>query len=131
MISVADLKSVSKGRLKDAEALLKAGRFDGAINMCGYAVEVALKARACRTLKWAGFPESKKEFEGLQSFRIHNLELLLHLSGVEGRIRGKFIAEWSIVLKWNPESRHQKLGTATKQDAVDIISAAKRLLGVL
>lgn len=83
MKSVRDLRSISKGRLRDAEVLLGARRFDGAVYMCGYAVEIALKARACNALGWRGFPESSKEFEGLQSFRTHNLELLLHLSGAE------------------------------------------------
>lgn len=131
MKSVPDLRAVSKGRLRDAQALQQAGRFDGAVYMCGYAVEIALKARACRTLKWSGFPETNKEFEGLQSFKTHNLEILLHLSGAEGKIRSKFIAEWSIVLRWNPETRYQKMGTAAKQDVIDLISAARRLLGAL
>lgn len=131
MISVLDLKTVSKGRVKDAQVLQKAGRFDGAVYMCGYAVEIALKARACRTLKWVGFPETKTEFAALQSFKTHNLEVLLRLSGTEGKIRSKFLAEWSIILRWNPESRYRKMGTATKQDAIDMIAAATSLLGAL
>jgi hypothetical protein len=131
MISLLDLKSVSKGRLLDAQVLQKAGRFDGSVYMCGYAVEVELKTRACRTLKWLGFPETKKEFEALQSFKTHNLEILLRLSGAEGKIRSKFLAEWSIVMDWNPESRYRKMGTATNQGAIDMIAAAKRLLGAL
>lgn len=131
MIGVLDLKSIAKGRLRDAQVLQKAGRFDGSVYMCGYAVEVALKMRACRSLKWLGFPDSRKEFEGLQSFKTHMLETLLHLSGAEARIRSKFVAEWSIVLRWNPEARYQRMGTATKQDAADMIAAAKRLVGAL
>ena len=131
MIKIQDLKSVSRGRLKDAEILHKARRYDGAIYMCGYAVEIGLKARACRTIKWAAFPETAKEFQGLQSFKTHNLDLLLRLSGAEGKIRSKFIAEWSVVLRWNPESRYHKLGTASKQDATEMIAAAKSLLGAL
>ena len=131
MISAADLKSVSRGRLKDAQVLQKAGRFDGAIYMCGYAVEIALKARACRTLKWAGFPETNAEFAALQSFKTHNLEVLLRLSGTERKIRSKFLAEWSIVLGWNPETRYRKMGTATKQDALDMIAAVTNIVGAL
>lgn len=131
MISVLDLKSIAKGRLKDAQVLANAGRFDGSVYMCGYAVEVALKARVCRTLKWPDFPETSTQFQGYQSFKTHDLNILLHLSGAEGKIRSKFIAEWSIVLGWNPESRYRKMGTATKQNAVDMISTTKRLLGAL
>lgn len=131
MISVHDLKSISKGRLKDAQVLANAGRFDGSVYMCGYAVELALKARVCRTLKWLDFPETSTQFQGYQSFKTHDFNILLHLSGAEGKIRTKFIAEWSIVLGWNPESRYRRMGTATKQNAINMIAATKRLLGAL
>lgn len=91
MISIADLKSIGRARLNDAKVLLKGRRLDGAVYLCGYAVEMALKARLCRTLKWSGFPETGAEFQGLQSVKTHNLEILLRLSGVEGKIRTRFI----------------------------------------
>jgi hypothetical protein len=37
---------------------LKAERFDGAFYLSGYAVELALKARICRTLKWRATPST-------------------------------------------------------------------------
>ncbi|MCB0065385.1 MAG: HEPN domain-containing protein [Caldilineaceae bacterium] len=74
----------TKARLEDAEVLLAANRYDGAMYLCGYAVELALKARICRTLKWAGYPSTRKEFEGYQSLRTHDLKVLLHLSGNVG-----------------------------------------------
>ena len=131
MIRLRDLKSVSKGRLKDAEVLQGAGRFDGAFYMSGYAVEIALKARACRTLKWEGFPDTASEFKALQSFKTHNLPVLLKLSGTETKIKSRFISEWSVVLNWSPESRYHKIGTTTKQDAIKMINAAKNLVTVL
>lgn len=63
MIKVADLQKLARARLKDAKSLLSAKRFDGAIYIGGYVVEIALKARICRTLKWSEFPETRKEFE--------------------------------------------------------------------
>lgn len=33
----------------------------------------------CKTLKWEGFPGSTKEFQGYQSFKTHNLDILLYL----------------------------------------------------
>ena len=56
MISVAELDNIARARIEDATALLTAGRFDGATYLCGYAVEVALNARICRTLNWTEFP---------------------------------------------------------------------------
>ena len=49
MILVAELDSIARARIEDAKALLTAGRFDGATYLCGYAVELALKSRICRT----------------------------------------------------------------------------------
>ena len=131
MISFRDLKSVSRGRLKDAQVLERDGRFDGAFYICGYAVEIALKARASRTLKWSGFPETVSEFTALQSFKTHNLAVLLKLSGTESKIKSSFLSDWSVVLHWDPGTRYRKIGTATKQDAIKMIEATKNLLGAL
>jgi HEPN domain-containing protein len=93
MLTSNDLKGLSRARLRDAEALLAAGRFDGATYLCGYAVEIALKARIVKTLKWIGFPESRTDFNDLASFKTHNLQILLHLSGWKHRIRPKYPIE--------------------------------------
>ena len=96
--------------------------------MSGYAVEIAQKARASRTLKWSGFPETASEFTALQSFKTHNLEVLLKLSGTESKIKSMLFSEWSVVSYWNPESRYRKIGTATKHDAINMIAAVENLL---
>ena len=83
MLTRKDLKDIIQARLDDADALHVAGRYDGAIYLCGYAVELALKCRICITLRWAGFPSSKKEFEKYQSLKTHTLDVLLSLSGYE------------------------------------------------
>jgi len=111
--------------------LLQAKRFDGAWYLCGYAIELALKARICRTLKWRGFPESGKDFEGLQSVKTHNLELLLKFSGVGDPVKAKLMAEWSVVLRWNPEKRYQARPLSTAQEAADMVKCVERLLKVL
>ncbi len=131
MIPASTLRLIARARLRDAKVLLKGKRFDGAFYLCGYAVEVALKARICRTLQWSGFPETSREFSGLQSLKTHDLEVLLRLSGVETVVSAKRLAEWSIVLNWNPEKRYQSIGTSTLQQATDMVTAATRLLGVL
>jgi hypothetical protein len=131
MIATADLKSIARARLDDAKVLLKGKRLDGAVYLCGYAVEMALKGRLCRTLKWTCFPETPAEFKGLQSIKTHDLEILLRLSGVEGRVKTKLMAEWSLVLGWDPEKRYQTTGKFTEQQANDMIAAATKLLGTL
>jgi HEPN domain-containing protein len=86
MLTIADLTSTARARLRDATALLSRNRYDGAVYLCGYAVEIAIKARIVKTLRWSGFPELSKDFGGLTSFKSHDLEVLLHLSGWEPRI---------------------------------------------
>jgi HEPN domain-containing protein len=132
MILPTELRTIARARLKDAEALLTAGRFDGSMYLCGYSVEIALKAKVCRTLKWPGFPSTNKEFERYHSFRTHDLDVLLHLSGAEAKIKEpKYISAWSVVAMWEPETRYRPIGTANGADATDMIKAAKILLKVL
>jgi hypothetical protein len=117
--------------LKDAETLFAAGRYDGALCLCGYAVELALKARICRTLKWDEFPSSPKEFASYQSFRTHSLLVLLALSGVERKVRAQHVVEWSAVSVWNPESRYNPIGTTSQRIALATLDGARVLLRVL
>jgi HEPN domain-containing protein len=131
MISTKELRAIARARLRDAEVLLRAKRFDAAWYLCGYTVELALKARICRTLKWPGFPASPKEFEGLQSVRTHNLGILLRFSGVEDRVKAKHMPDWFVVLKWNPEQRYQTSRMSTAQEAAEMVKCVERLLEVL
>ena len=131
MLSRSDLKKIAVGRLRDSEALLKMKRYDAAIYLCGYAVEVALKARICRALRWAEFPQSRGEFRDYQSFRTHDLNVLLHLSGAETKIRPALVREWSAVSKWDPEARYRPPGSASRFDAEFMIQSVKAILSVL
>ena len=129
MIRRNDLKKIAQTRLKDADILMAAKRYDGAVYLCGYAIELTLKARICRTLKWKEYPSSTKEFQNYQTFRTHDLDVLLHLTGLEILIKTAYLAEWSAVAKWNPAARYQPIGTAKENDAQLMISSAKTLIG--
>jgi HEPN domain-containing protein len=131
MIGKKDLRTIARARLRDANVLLKAKRFDGAFYLCGYSVELALKARICQTLRWSGFPEVPNEFKGLQSLKTHDLEILLRLSGAEAKVRTKYFADWSVVLDWNPEKRYQQIGQSTSEQATNMVTCAKRLVDIL
>ncbi len=131
MITTADLKKIAQGRLKDAKVLLAADRYDGAIYLSGYVVEVALKYRICETLKWSGFPQSNNEFKSYQSFKTHDLEVLLKLSGVEQEIKAANFAEWSAVTSWNPETRYNPIGQSSQPEAELMIEAVTTLLEAL
>jgi len=131
MISVTELDNIAAARLGDAKALLAAGRFDGATYLCGYAVEVSLKARICRVLNWPDFPSTGGEFQAYLSFQTHELDVLLRLSGQEARIKQHYFSLWNAVAVWKAESRYNVVGTAQQADAAEMVEAAEQLLAVL
>ena len=131
LISIADLRAIAEARLNDAKVLLENERTDGAAYICGYAIELALKARICSTLNWLGFPDTRSEFENLASFRTHKLDVLLSLSGQEERIKAQHLIDWSSVATWNPEVRYRTLGQSDPVKVALMLIAAETLLEVL
>lgn len=128
MITSSDLQSLSKERLEDAQILFKAGRMNWAIYTCGYAVELALKKKICDTLGWKGFPVTRSEFKDLSSFKTHDLDMLLHLSGIENWIKKeKIFADWSIIASWSPEMRYSSK-KQTEEDAKLLLEPVVALL---
>lgn len=121
-----ELKTLARLRLREAYALFDAGLYDGAAYLCGYVVELALKARICRLMDLATYPESGK----LQSaLRTHNLEDLLMLGGLRpalkrasGRTPGLQM-NWEVLLAWTPETRYQPQGTHSRQTALKWLGA--------
>lgn len=83
-----EIEKIVKARIEDAEVLYKASRFDGSVYLCGYAMELGLKARICRTLQWDQYPTSKE----YSSFKTHDLDVLLHLTGLEDKIKVNYMA---------------------------------------
>ena len=131
MLNKKDIKKIAKARLKDAEVLVASRRYEGAIYLCGYAVELGLKARICKTLKWQGFPSTNKEFNDYRSFKTHSLDVLLHLSGIEEKIKSELLFEWSAVAEWDPQSRYNPIGKLSLSDAKLMLSSASSLLAKL
>jgi HEPN domain-containing protein len=131
MIDLHELENIARERLKDAEALLAAGRYDGAIYLGGYVVELSLKSQICRVLNWKGFPQTRSEFQNFHSFKTHDLDVLLSLSGSEEKIKSGYLAEWSAVATWDPEARYNPIGVASKTDAELLIESAIKLMGAL
>lgn len=131
MLDKTELKKIAQARVKDAEILFKSRRYDGATYLCGYAIETALKYRICQVLKWHGYPSTNKEFQSVKSFKTHNFDDLLHLSGREEKIKKNYLADWSVVSTWEPEMRYKPIGSAKKKDVKLILDSSKTLLKVL
>ncbi|MGZ3395684.1 MAG: hypothetical protein ACXWPK_16755, partial [Isosphaeraceae bacterium] len=107
MLTAVELRQIALNRLNDAEILFNANSFDGASYVCGYSVEIGLKAKICATTSWSGFPSSSDEFSRVaKDFKgvwTHDLGSLLRLSGEETAIKAGYFADWSIVAQWTPE----------------------------
>lgn len=136
MISTADLRSTAREYLRAAKLLRTRKSYDAAAYLCGYAVEIALKSRICRTLRWTtGFPETSSEFRSKGNLKTHDLEVLLDYTGLQDRIRSVspegFLTDWSTVIKWNPEERYNPRGTKTLSDADSMIASTQILLRIL
>ena len=131
MISTRDLSKIARTRLRDSEILFNNKRYDGSVYLCGYAIELALKLKICKALKWSGFPEEKGEFSYLSSFKTHDLDVLLKLSGVESKIRSLHLADWSTIASWEPGVRYRPTGFARKIDAKNMLSSSRNILKAL
>jgi len=128
MLTAQEVKHLASARLKDARVLFDAGRYDGAAYMCGYTVELALKARICKTLKWAAFPEKDSEFKGLGSLKVHDLDALLRFTGRETQVKSTLLAEWSAIAAWSPEARYKPVGSVSAAEAQLVLESAATLL---
>jgi HEPN domain-containing protein len=124
-LTIDKLKELTQLRLEEAEVLRKAGFYDAACYLCGYAVEFALKACVCKTLNLLEYPE--KEFKGV--FKTHLPTDLVLLAGLRDQLKRRqdespdFEANWQVATKWGPEQRYEKVKTAS--DAEELFDALK------
>jgi hypothetical protein len=135
MLSTDELKKIAAARLQDAKALLKKHRHDGSVYLCGYAVEIALKAAIVVTEGREGFPEDSAEFESmkLEALKIHDRDKLLIRSGCETIIRHGFMPDWSnLTQHWNPQSRYRRTGEMQiRKHASSIVKSADVIVSAL
>jgi HEPN domain-containing protein len=144
MIPNQTLKYLITSRIKDATTLLHHQRYPAAIYMAGYAVEIALKSKICRSLQFNhGFPETKQELNAyltsinratpqpliinLGDIRNHNLHKLLFYSGEETTIKNNFFREWVIVAQWTPEDRYKKM-RIFKYNAETFLKSTRKII---
>src|SRR5665213_557281 len=128
MLSLRDFQVVMREKMLDAVSLYKNRRYSASIYLCGYAVEIALKIRICNHMGWTEFPETAGEFNKKEKYKfikIHNLELLLAYTGLEGIIKDgsqPYKILWDEVVKWNPEERYSTVSAVTKVQAAIALS---------
>jgi HEPN domain-containing protein len=132
MITRTALEVIARTRLREARVLFRSRHYDGAAYLCGYAVELALKARICRHQRWSGWPENRNESKWFQAVRTHDLDALLELSGVQARIRSVYVVEWAAIYDhWTPEVRYLPIGSFGASETLAMIQATAILVKAL
>jgi HEPN domain-containing protein len=131
MISTGKLAVLASERLADAKALVGAGRYGGALYLCGYAAELALKARVCENLGLDGLPENAGEFSLYKMLFTHDLTVLLQLTGLAKTIKRDHIVEWSLVVEWTPSIRYKIITQEQFEKTKETIEATERIMEAL
>lgn len=95
--------------MRDAEALLAAGRWDAAYYLLGYCVECALKACVARQFRLHEVPDKKL----VNAFYTHSLDDLLTISDVKSEMKthanadSRFEVNWNAVRDWSETARYK------------------------
>ncbi len=104
-----ELQQLADLRLSDAEALLKARRWQAAYYLLGYCVECALKACAAKQFRLHEIPDRKL----VTSFYTHRLDELVTISGVKSLLENRtqtdpsFQVNWNTIRDWSEASRYE------------------------
>lgn len=121
MVKIADLRKIAHKRLQDSEVLIRARRYEAAIYLGGYAIEMLFKYNICKLFGFKkGFPENNndlsiygrkftenfKQISSVRKLKTHNLNTLITYSGKESDTLSKSYDEWIEVKKWDPEMRY-------------------------
>ncbi len=122
-MSTDELGKRSGRWLNDADILLREGRVESAVYLCGSAVEFALKASICKALGWTAFRDD------LPGMRSHNFANLLSFTSLENQ-KAQFQL-WDIVNEWNSEIRYDSESKFTLERGKDMIGAAGLILKYL
>ena len=120
-----DLQSLSRWRLLEARALLRAGLPNGAYYLAGYSIECALKACIAKSTRRYDFRD-KKRVDGSYT---HNLRELVRVAGIEKDLAARtsrdrlFADKWEIVCLWSENSRYQEHDSAKAAELIEAIGA--------
>ncbi len=127
MIPIADFEQTAREKLLDAKCLLAGNRFDGAVYLAGYSLEIAFKVKLCKDYGLPAFPEHKGELTPTtRPWFNHKLLKLETLCG----LNLSMLTDWSIVKNWDVEARYIK-SSNTSQSASDFLDSVETLLTII
>ena len=123
MLTRGDLQKLACLRLREAEVLFAADCYDGCAYLCGYVIELALKAAICATLDLSDYPEGSLR-GALRTHDFEDLKLLAVMGGILSATPGR-LANWSVASRWKPERRYEPEGTYNYAAAREILDAVR------
>ena len=130
MATRRQLQELARLRLEEAEALFAGGFYDGCAYLCGYVVELALKARICALIGVDDYPDNLGD-RLKRAFRTHDLNELKLLAGMQEEItpRNKPINQalytnWS-ASRWTTAGRYEPKGTYDSLSAQEMLEAVR------
>ena len=138
MIDLSDFEDVARARLKDAIVLTIGDRYDGAIYLCGFAVEIAFKIKISKENQLTQFPETDAEFK---SFPVNKIKThsLVHLRSLSPwidknlKINRNHQKRFDLIRNnWDVGHRYKKLsGVDIQPTCQELIEAVDYLLKVI
>jgi hypothetical protein len=121
------LQQLAGIRVEEDKVLFTAGLYDGSIYLCGYVLELALKACICRTLQVNDYPEERLR----GAFKTHLPDDLLLLSGLvlewerQTKASPRFALYWETLSQSSPQQRYES--GRTKADAAEALESVTNL----
>jgi hypothetical protein len=126
MASRLQLQELALLRLEEAEALCASGLFEGCAYLCGYVVELALKARICANLGLSEYPEKGSRLrEAMKSHVLEDLGLLAGMFRELTTNRPELLANWSTVNEWKRDWRYEPKGRYDRAAAEKFLDAIR------
>jgi HEPN domain-containing protein len=123
-VNRTEFQQLAEVRVKEAEALLAAGRWDGAYYLAGYAVECGLKACIAKLTKAEDFPDKKFAADCFT----HDIEQLVRLAGLKPAIDAETKADpqlalnWGVVKDWSESRRYDRTPEPEARKLVEAIT---------
>jgi len=116
--------------LQDAQILINGKRYEGAVYLLGYVLELSLKRAICKCLDWQEYPPEGK-WDNYRTFKSHNLVVLLSLSRKEKMVRKTLFTEWSNVSQWDPGTLRYRSKKFPKNDTIILYRSVLNILKAL
>jgi hypothetical protein len=126
MATRQQLRELALLRLQEAEVLFDNNLYDGSVYLCGYVVELALKARICATLGVNVYPEKGTRLrDAMKSHVLDDLGLLAGMGHDLTPARPDLITNWSFLIQWKPEWRYNQKGSYDRRAAEKLLDAVR------